>query len=385
MTDMDLYQDAAQAYAAGVRRLFAPPDTPSDERVERGLPSPSFTDLADAAERLEVLSTDLNRAAIQKLTAQDTTQRMESEIQLLAKAMTELEISIHLYQAAQDEEAGIDRQAPDITERSIVASPVEPYLAIIQGTPSTERSIPRQGTALFQDRASARETLNQSAEDVLRLILERASKTVGSALDNVLGVDVVEVGQAIDMVGKSLIDILDQAEKRSRLYNAFRSFISNAYETLLALFGGMGRYQLIQESTQQALEWIDALKQGTLLSDVLENLYQTQQTKQDLQSIVEQSQVELAQFTTAIQSINRLNENYAQQIEQIDSIIQKLGLFEKISGFILPKSTLVITTLSLMLGTYVVLVGADCVDAPHLHMIERVPGVRSVVETSMQA
>ena len=59
------YQAAAQAYANGVRLLFAPAGVAADERGERGPAAPQ--QLADRAEQLTTLSDNLTLAATARL------------------------------------------------------------------------------------------------------------------------------------------------------------------------------------------------------------------------------------------------------------------------------------------------------------------------------
>jgi hypothetical protein len=54
-----------------------------------------------------------------------------------------------------------------------------------------------------------------------------------------------------------------------------------------------------------------------------------------------------------------------------------------ISAAALPASKLVMAAAYLVLGIYIVLAGGDYVDAPHLQFLNRVPGVRQVVEVRL--
>jgi hypothetical protein len=310
---------------------------------------------------------------------------MEAEIQLLAKTITELEISTDLYQAAQDEEIGISWESQTGPQRSTASSSVDHYLSIILGESSQEPSVTRAADTLPQNIAEARETLTFTIEDALDLILERASTTGQAALSGVLGLGVAELAQAAGMVGMNIAEALGQAEKVSRLYDLFRAFVTRAYETLLTLFGEQVGHRLTQEAARQALEWVDDLKEGKLLSEVLEHLYQTKQTKAHLQPIVEQSPASLEHLVPTIQGIDHLNRNYAHQVELTERILKVLNWSGGISTAILPQGTLVLATIYITLGSYVVLVGADCVDAPSLQLLDRIPGVRRLVETHIQA
>ena len=108
MTPPSSYQDAARAYTLGVRTFFTPPVTTiTREVVERSAEGSVPADaLATQAEQLVPLSADFTRAAAAQLDAPDPAVRADTAAQLLTKALTDLQISAQLLQAAMDEEAG---------------------------------------------------------------------------------------------------------------------------------------------------------------------------------------------------------------------------------------------------------------------------------------
>ena len=54
-----------------------------------------------------------------------------------------------------------------------------------------------------------------------------------------------------------------------------------------------------------------------------------------------------------------------------------------ISAAALPASKLLLAGVYLVLGVYIVAAGGDYIDAPHLRFLNRVPGVRQVVEVRL--
>ncbi|MEC4816341.1 MAG: hypothetical protein SAK29_24195 [Scytonema sp. PMC 1069.18] len=96
------YLAIAQNYADGVRVLFAPSGESTGERGGRAPTSPQ--ELAEQAENLSPVSAALTQALAVQRTDADATVRFQASIRLLAKALTDLEISAYLLQAARDEE-----------------------------------------------------------------------------------------------------------------------------------------------------------------------------------------------------------------------------------------------------------------------------------------
>lgn len=70
-----------------------------------GVSTWSPSELADQAERLAPISSQLTVEAGNKLAAQDLSERVEASNQLLAKSLTDLTVSAHLFEAAEDAEA----------------------------------------------------------------------------------------------------------------------------------------------------------------------------------------------------------------------------------------------------------------------------------------
>jgi hypothetical protein len=176
-----------------------------------------------------------------------------------------------------------------------------------------------------------------------------------------------------------IAELLGQAEKVTRLYNAFRDFLNRAYESLIELLGR----QLAQTSAEQVLEWVNELKEGASLNTILENFYETQQTFQNLQKLVTASQAQLEQFIAAIQRVSTLDSAYRKQITWAKKVLQALKWFGTLSTAVLPQGQLVLATFFITLGSYIILVGADYVDSPNLTLLNCVPGVRRVVEKNL--
>jgi hypothetical protein len=379
MTTTDSYRTVAQAYADGVRVLFAPPRVPAGERGGHGPVSPE--DLAEQAEKLSPQSRELAQVAATRLADPDPVVRMQASTSLLAKALTDLEISAHLFRAAEDEEHKIAWAEDKSRERS-QAGPgtVEDYLKIILGEDAVYPKGIVRGMSIPGDIPKVRVALSNAIEDALALILERASKTGQETLNRLFGLGVTSVAQAVGAMGMDIAQALGQTEKVTHLYNLFRDFALKAYDSLIALIG----QPLLQEAAQKVLDWLNEIRESDRFGRWLEKLYETEQTKQNLNPLVIGSQADLEKFVTAIQGVDGLNEGYRQQMDLAEKFLKRLKFWGGMLAAVLPHGMVLLAAVYVALGAYVVLIGADYVDARQLKLLNRVPGVRQIVETNLR-
>jgi len=375
MNIQDSSPEIAQDYAEKVRLLFAPSGEPTGERGGRGPTSPQ--DLAQQAESLSPVSASLTQALAVQQSEADPTVRFQASVKLLAKALTDLEISAYLYQAAEYKEDGTIWSNNQSGERSAAdLGSIEENLQVILGKKEVRSQIVERGETEITDLPTARIELSNTVVDTLDLILKRASKTGQSALTRVMSLSVAELAQAVGFIGRDIAGVLGQSENVTRLYNAFRDLFKRAYESVIELLGR----QLAEIAGQQVLEWIQELKEGASLIEILERFYQTEQTAQNLQELANSITANLEQFITAIQNVSGLDAAYRQQINWAEKVLQGLKWFGTLSAAALPQGELLIAALCITLGGYVILVGADYVDSPNLTLLDCVPGVRHIVE-----
>jgi hypothetical protein len=374
------YQATAQAYADGVRVLFAPSGAPTGERGGWGPASPG--ELAEQAERLAPLSAELTQAASARLTDADPAVRARASTQLLAKALTDLEIGLYLLQAAEDEEHRIAWVGGPGTERSRggLGATVE-RLDLLLGEGEAVPAAVERGEQPPRNVRAARVVLSDAIVDALDLVSERASKTGQAALSGLLGLGGAEVAQAAGAVGMDLAQALGQADKVTQLYNLFRDFAVKAYDSLVALLG----QQLAQTAAQRVVEWFEEFKEGEQFARLLERLYETDQTRRDLSRLVAESRANLESFTAAIQRVDGLDAAFGQQADLAEKLLRGLKVLALIPAAALPQGRLLMAAAYVVLGAYVVLAGGDYVDARRLERLGRVPGVRQVVEGQLVA
>jgi hypothetical protein len=375
MNSTDPYVAAAQAYADGVRVLFAPSGAPTGERGRWGPASPG--ELVEQAEQLAPLSAELTQAASARLADADPAVRAQASTQLLAKALTDLEIGLYLLQAAEDEEYRIAWAGGPGTERSRggLGATAE-RLDLLLGEGEAVPAAVERGEQVPRNVRAARVMLSDAIVDALDLISGRASKTGQAALSGLLGLGGGEVAQVAGAVGMDFAQALGQADKVTQLYNLFRDFALEVYDSLVALLG----QQLAQTAAQRVVEWFEEFKEGEQFARLLERLYETDQTRRDLGRLVAESRANLESFTAAIQRVDGLDAAFGQQADLAEKLLRGLKVLALVPVAALPQGRLLIAAAYVVLGAYVVLAGGDYVDARRLERLGRVPGVRQVVE-----
>jgi len=376
MSPTSAFAETAEAYADGVRVLFAASGAPTGERGGKG--PVSYEDLAVQAEALAPVSQQLTRVAEAQLADEDPMARIQGATSLMAKAITDLQVSAYLLQAAMEQEEEYEFADED-TERQRGRSSLGPdddLLSLVLGEPEAVMPAIDRGTRAPGSVPSARVELSDAVDDAIDLISSRAGKVGQSALGGLVGMGAAELASAAGIVGMDIAEALGQAEAVSRLYELFRSYVTGAIESLIALVSRPA----LEAATNQALEWISDLKEGKLFGELLLKLYGTSQTIEEVHLEIAASQAGLEQFVAAIQDVDKLDSAFHQQIKLAEKLLQGLRFVGGIAAAALPASQLLLAGVYMVLGIYIVAAGGDFVDAPHLQFLNRVPGVRQVVE-----
>jgi len=371
------YSDVAQAYADNVRTLFTPPAAKQRERGIGGATlSPS--ELAEQAEKLAPISSQLAVEAANKLAAPDISERVEASNQLLAKALTDLTVSAHLFEAAEDAEA----PPPSFTrtarsERSVSSAPDE-MLQIIVGDGAATSKRERAGARALRG-PEGQQGLSETIEDTIDLISRRTATAGQSALTGLFGIGLVQVGQAAGLVGQSVAGVFGQAEKLSRLYALCRDFALKAYDSVLALLGPV----VAKAAGQQVLDWLAQVQEARFIGQFLEKIYRTQETQAALLVIVSNSKASGDKFASVTTEIDQLGEQYARQTALVEKLLKGLKFLGGIPAAILPYGTLLLAGVYIAIMAYLVFNGADYLDADRLTLLNRVRGIRQVIETNL--
>jgi hypothetical protein len=420
------YQDAAQAYAQGVQALLAiaaggpvagsgqatgaaqarqvPAGSVSPEGAGRagGLTKPG---LAEQARQLASLSGTLTQVAAAGLAAADPLEREAASARLLAKTLADLEISRRLLAAAQAEEgllsqpgssaAGAAAQ-PGTEEKAPQARPeaktgalagsgaVETDMAatlglLLSGQPLADAAARRAVATLPTDLPTARTQLSETLGETIGAIRDRAGQTGQEAISGMLVLGLSEIARAAGIVGMNIAEALGQAEKVTQLYNLFRQFALNAYESLVALLGPT----LAKTATQQAVAWANDVASGKDFGRLIERLYRTEQIQQQLDTLANSSQAGLDRFSKAIQDVDGLSAKFSAQTGMVSQILRGLRLLGGVSAAALPQAKLLLAASYIVIAAYVILAGADYLDADQVKLLARVPGVRQVVEKNL--
>ena len=376
MSPTNAFAETAEAYADGVRVLFAASGVPTGERGARG--PVSYEDLTLQAEELAPVSERLTREAEARLADKDPMARIQGATSLMAKAVTDLQVSAYLLQAAMDQEEEYEF-ADEVAERQrgrSIMGPDDDLLSLVAGdpeaiVPAIDRSARAPGSV-----PAARVELSNSVDDAIDLISSRAGKVGQSALGGLVGMGAAELVSAAGIVGMDIAEALGQAEAVTRLYELFRSYVTSAIESLIALVGRPA----LEAATSQALEWVSELKEGKLFGQMLQKLYETDKTIKELDLQIAASQAGLEQFVIAIQDVDKLDSAFHQQIKLAEKLLKGLRFVGGLAAATLPASKLLLAGVYMVLGVYIVAAGGDYLDARRLQFLNRVPGVRQVVE-----
>ncbi len=382
MTSPTAYEATLRAYVDGARGLFAPLPAARGLAIERGEAASAPGSLvADRAEELAPQSAALTRAAGARLADPDPEVRADTATQLLAKALADLQISARLLEAALDEEAGLPSARGLAVERGISAlTGLEESLRFLSGESAAGFAAAERGLAAPPaDVPAARAQLTQTAGDTLALIRDRAGKTGQSAVSGLLTLGAGELAQAAGVVGMDVAEALGIGGQVTRLVGLFREFALNAYNALVELLGP----GIAKMAAQQVANWINDGLQGEKFGKLLDRLYVTAQTAQQVGQVATASQAELGKFVAAIQGVDALSGQYGQQIGLIEKLLKGLRLFGSVPAAALPYGRVLLAAAYIVLAAYVILAGADLVDAPKLKGLDRVPGVRKIVETNL--
>jgi hypothetical protein len=378
MSEPDEYVQVAAAYSDAVRALFTLPSVPTGTG-ERGFGRAFETELTDAADRLSPLSDNLTRVTTIQLNDDDPDTRVLASTRLLAKALTDLQVSTVLFEAAVDEELGRLQRGGETSRLDTRISVIEEQLKILLEEVEPQAPSFNRGLWRPQTLTEARGALEHAAADALHRIPDRAVNASQAALLALAGIGAGLVAEAAGAIGMSAAQLLGQSEKASRLYQRFRDFVAKAYDALVAVLG----QQTARAAMEKARTWIQDIKDGRTVTTLLEGLYQTRQTAAEVTRVVTERGTDLERLITCVAAIQRLDANYRRQIHLAEKLLHGARLLGGVSTAVIPHGQLLFVALYMIVVGYVVLAGADFVDAPELHVLDRVPGVRRVVEQSL--
>ena len=392
------YVDSVRAYTEGVRGFFAPGPAPEveagRERFGAGPGTVSVAELTRRAEVLAPLSAELTDAAAARLEAAEVDARLQAPVSLLAKALTDLEVSRALLRVVEEEAPGA--AAPVATPRprgaeaergaealrgAAVTRPAHLELTLqllLEETPAGAQALER-GVELPKTLPAARAALAGNAETTLLLIRDRAANAGWEALGGIAGMGLSELAQAASLAGRGVAELLGQGANLHRLVELVHSFLGEAIRSLQALLGPA----VTQAVGGQVADWLKDAVTEKKFTRLVEKLYETEATGKALRALVKQSPADLEAFVAALQAVEALELAYRRQVELVGKLLKALKALRAPLSAALPQGALVFVAVYMLVGGYVVLAGGDYVDAEKLARIDRVPGVRKGIEMKL--
>jgi hypothetical protein len=389
MASREQYDQIAQSYVEGLRALTAPQAFTADtERGGSGAAGPPMTaeKLNEQAEHLSTLSAELQTAAEDKLQSEDPAVKSEAATQLLAKALGDIEAAMFLYQAARDEEAGVlGLSAAVAPERGgdSAAGKLNEHQRILLGQLGDVTA--REGASIERGAGHAAAGSGAKVKEAVELTLfqisERASNAGQRTFEGLAALGLGQIGKAVGMIGANVAEQLGVAGKLMQIYDYFRGFVVKAYDAVISLLGP----ELAKKVGEYVSKWWGDWQQNHLFQMLVEGLYQTAETKQHVAQKVADSKATAAQFSEAAERVQKLDEDYKTKVRLAEKLLAGFRYVAGVATGALPApaGVLVVGAVYVALCGYIVLVGADYVDAQSVASLARLPGVRDVIEASL--
>jgi hypothetical protein len=123
--------------------------------------------------------------------------------------------------------------------------------------------------------------------------------------------------------------------------------------------------------------------QGEQLEKLLETIYETKRAADDLEQRAQNSQAPAEQVAVAKAALTTLMERHKKQSDLTANLAMGLSWLGAVPAAALPQGQVLRAALFILLAAFVIFSGADYVDAPKLKLIDRVEGIRKVVEEAL--
>lgn len=373
------YETTATDYADAVRAFYSPSTSATTKSVTRGVTKSigASGELEQRARALAPKSARMTKAATKQLKNKSAARRAEASAQLLAKACLDLDVSQRLIEQAQAEQGGAKPKS--ITTRSAASRAPSDLLDVIEGkaAPIKTKSVRSRGVGTTKD------GLAQFATATSKLIVERATNTGIESLGKILALGAFELIKGLELATVDVGAILGKGEKVSMLIQLGKDYIAKAFDALKNLLGP----QLFEMAMKLAREQLEKLKtkKDEWTAKAIEKLYETEKTNKAVIALIAERNAPAEKIDAASQGISSLSDAFAKQVALIQKFYGYVGYANLLPMASLPQAKLVIALIYLLLGGYIVVAGADFVDAPNLDVkiLNRVPGVKTVVEMAL--
>jgi hypothetical protein len=382
---MPSYSEVAKQYAEGVLQLMMPVAAHATHISQRGVAVMSYNSVATQARALLGTSRAVTQAAAERLTSPNPQVRIEAQMQLLTKALTDLAISQHLLDAAEDEKIGIMPQIA--SQRSAALFAVDDYLKVLVNG-AARRGAARTGMAAYaspelapaeSNLGAAKLSLVETLNDALGSIVTITATHGKAAFTGLLGLGLGNLAKAVGIVGQDVAKILGQGAQASELYRLVNEYVAQAYETVLKLLGA----QLSGVIVDKALDFFGELKDGALLEDLLGKIYDIERMRNELAGLIDTNALAAENLNRAREDVTALVDQFRQTMDFVGQLLTGLKYVGMIPLTAMPQAQLVMSASYAILFAYTVLNGADYADASRIKLLNRVPGVRDLVTASL--
>jgi hypothetical protein len=250
---------------------------------------------------------------------------------------------------------------------------------VIEGkaAPSKTKSVRSRGAGVTKD------GLAQFATATSKLIAERATNTGVESLGKILELGAFELLKGLELATVDVGAMLGKAEKVSALIQLAKDYIAKAFDALKNLLGS----QLFEMAMNLAREQLEKLKtkKEEFTAKAIEKLYETDKTNKAIGDLIGESGATIEKIEAASRGVSQLSEAFEKQVSLIEKFYGYVGYAKLLPIAKVPQANLVIALVYLLLGGYIIISGADFVDAPNLDVkiLNRVPGVKSVIEITL--
>jgi hypothetical protein len=323
----------------------------------------------------------------------DPVLRAQGEARLLATALTDLLVGLYLYgvaQGGQEPPPGAEAvQARDFGAGGAPAAPAPDWQPSREEIEDTLRTLtadapkaPAAAGSASAAPAEARAARFKLAGEVVDTILAIRSETVAAGqtvFNGLLGIGAGAVAEAAGQVGLNIARASGEADKALQIYDLFREFAFRSYEALMTLIGT----HMAQATADQVVAWLAQLRSGEELGRLLDRTYGIHQLGAKLGDLVASSQASPEKFTAAALALATLRTHYDTQTNLVRRLLRGLVLFGIAPAIFLPEGGWLLAAAFIALTGYIVLAGADFLDAPGYQPLDRVPGVRHIVEQAL--
>jgi hypothetical protein len=382
---MASYTELAKQYAEGVLQLMMPVAAHATHISQRGVAVTSYNSVAAQARGLLATSRAVTTSAADRLTSSNPQVRIDAQIQLLAKALTDLAISQHLLDAAEDEKLGIMPQIA--SQRGAALFAIDDYLKVlVSGQSQARRDTLRDGVVNTQpampgesNLSMAKLSLVDALNDALHSIVSITAANGKAAFTGLLGLGLGNLAGAAALVGQDIAKVLGQGAQASELYRLVNEYVGNAYDAAMKLIG----IQLSGVIVDKALDFFAELKDGAVLENLLGSIYEIDKMRSELSALVDTNATAPESINRARDEVNTLLGQFKQTMDLVGQLLTGLKYVGMIPLVALPQAQLVMSASYVILFAYIVLAGADFADAGRIKLLNRVPGVRDLVTASL--